>query len=99
MFSGLHRKVVIVFTLSKTIISYFWTQSALTHTAVCSVQCAVSGVQCALLVQPLLLLPTPVVSCQQSAVQEDTAWQHGQHYQHQDGQVHRTKYLATKREK
>ena len=33
MFSGLHRKVGIVFTLSKTIISDFWTQSALTHTA------------------------------------------------------------------
>ena len=34
MFSGLHWKVGIVFTLSKTIISDFWTQSALTHTAV-----------------------------------------------------------------
>ena len=34
MFSGLHRKVGIVFTLSKTIISDFRTQSALTHTAV-----------------------------------------------------------------
>ena len=33
MFSGLHRKVAIVFTLSKIIISDFWTQSALTHTA------------------------------------------------------------------
>ena len=34
MFSGLHRKVGIVFTLSKAINSDFWTQSALTHTAV-----------------------------------------------------------------
>ena len=33
MFSGLYRKVGIVFTLSKTIISDFWTQAALTHTA------------------------------------------------------------------
>ena len=32
MFSGLHRKVAVVFTLSKTIIYDFWTQSALTHT-------------------------------------------------------------------
>ena len=36
MFSGLDRKVGRVFTLSKTIISDFWTQSALTHTAVAS---------------------------------------------------------------
>ena len=35
MFSGLHRKVGIVFILSKAIISDFWTQSALTHTALC----------------------------------------------------------------
>ena len=34
MFFVLHRKVGIVFTLSKTIISDFWTQSALTYTAV-----------------------------------------------------------------
>ena len=33
MFLVLHRKVGIVFTLSKTIISDFWTQSTLTHTA------------------------------------------------------------------
>ena len=33
MFLVLHRKVGIVFTLRKTIISDFWTQSALTHTA------------------------------------------------------------------
>ena len=34
MFLVWHRKVGVVFTLSKTIISDFWTQSALTHTAV-----------------------------------------------------------------
>ena len=34
MFSVLHRKVGIVFSLSKTIISDFWTQSDLTHTDV-----------------------------------------------------------------
>ena len=33
MFSVLHMKVGIVFTWSKTIISDFWTQSSLTHTA------------------------------------------------------------------
>ena len=38
MFSRLHRKVRIVFTLSKTIISDFWTQSALTHTAMTTLQ-------------------------------------------------------------
>ena len=32
MFLGLQRKVGIVFTLSKAIISGFWTQSTLTHT-------------------------------------------------------------------
>ena len=31
----LHMEVGIVFTLSKTIIFNFWTQSALTHTALC----------------------------------------------------------------
>ena len=42
MFLVLHRKVGIVFTLSKAIISDFWTKSTLTHTAV---QCNV-GVGC-----------------------------------------------------
>ena len=41
MFSRLHTKVGIVFTLSKTIISDLWTQSALTHTVQCSkLQCS-----------------------------------------------------------
>ena len=34
MFWVLHRKVGIVFTLSKTISFDFWTQSALTHSGV-----------------------------------------------------------------
>ena len=39
MFLVIYRKVRSVFTLSKTIISDFWTQSALTHTAVYSIHC------------------------------------------------------------
>ena len=45
MFLVLHRKVGLVFTLSKTIISDFWTQSALTYTAVYSKICTYCTLQ------------------------------------------------------